>query len=179
MIRGRRFKTAILIVLVALLLVLLHYRASSKPGLCHESEVLQMLDSKPQPSLTRIARFLAFLTTPLKKLGISGWLQTGCTGRGTGKAIRDAQHSTDGFFTIDVVLTGLLIGQTLSTVAGRYIRLEVKPGTDAHVICTKRKVRANAMIRFEGEVLIDNDGPFLEIHPKTLGIEEDKPERRN
>lgn len=95
--------------------------------------------------------------------------------QGTGRAIRDAQHSTDGFFTIDVALAGLQIDRKQSPLSGRYLRLEVEPGTDAHTACTKTAVHAKDTLRFEGAVLIDNDGPFLEIHPTMLDIEERKP----
>jgi hypothetical protein len=109
-------------------------------------------------------RFIAFLTTPFKRIGISGWKETGCAGEGSGSPVRDAQHSTDGFYTIDVALQALKIGAEAAP-AGRYLRLEVEPKTRAHEVCAEALVRQGMLVTFGGAVVIDTDGPFLEIHP--------------
>ncbi len=175
MITARHLKVTIWAVTLVPSLFFLFQRAPVNLTPCDPNRIVTMLDVKPQPALTWVARFLAFLTTPFKRLGMKGWTETGCRGEGTGRPVRDAQHSSDGFFTIDVFLTDLQIDQFRSIPTGRYIRLEVEPGTDAHMTCTNRIVGVGERIHFEGPILVDRDGPFLEIHPKTIEIEGIKP----
>jgi hypothetical protein len=125
-----------------------------------------MLSRQPQAALSWFDRFIAFLTTPFKRLGISGWKETGCTGTGRGKPVRDAQHSTDGFWTIDVAVDELSIGSTpADTTPQRYLRLEVEPDTAAHEICAATPILAGTHLSFGGAIVIDTDADFLEIHP--------------
>jgi hypothetical protein len=125
-----------------------------------------MLSEAPQPALSWLDRAIAFLTTPFKRLGISGWKETGCSGRGSGRAVRDAQHSTDGFWTIDVALAGLdVAGVPADLSTPRYLRLEVEPGTKAHDVCAAAAPRSGARLEFGGAIVVDTDGPFLEVHP--------------
>jgi hypothetical protein len=49
--------------------------------------------------------------------------------------------------------------------AGRYLRLEVEPGTRAHEVCAKAPVTQGMLVTFGGALVVDTDGPFLEIHP--------------
>lgn len=156
---------------MSLLLVFLLFKSSSSLQTCDAAKVFGMLSATPQPRLNWIARSLGFITTPFKRLGIRGWTKTGCIAEATGKPVRDAQHSTDGFFTIDVALRELQVGQQRSAVADHYMRLEVEPGTEAHKVCARTHILAGTSLHFAGPVLIDHDGPFLEIHPNTLEIE--------
>jgi hypothetical protein len=78
--------------------------------------------------------------------------------------VRDAQHSTDGFYTIDVALEALTVGGETAP-AGRFLRLEVEPGTRAHEVCVKAPVKEGTLVTFGGALVVDTDGPFLEIHP--------------
>jgi hypothetical protein len=78
--------------------------------------------------------------------------------------VRDAQHSTDGFWTLDVALDRLGIGE-MEAGTGRFLRIEVEPGTAAHAVCSARLIEARSAVRFEGPLLVDTDGPFLEVHP--------------
>ena len=133
------------------------------------------LSRQAQHSLHFYEQWPAFLSTPFKRLGISGWTDTGCTAEGWGEAIHDAQHSTDGFWTIDVNLRLLSVrcGQRPSSTMsgyGRCIRLEVRPHTSAHVTCAARHPKTGEQISFRGKVLIDHDGPWYEIHPETLSF---------
>jgi hypothetical protein len=133
---------------------------------CDAPATLAMLSRQPQAALSWFDRFIAFLTTPFKRLGISGWKETGCTGTGRGKPVRDAQHSTDGFWTIDVAVDELSIGSTpADTTPQRYLRLEVEPDTAAHEICAATPILAGTHLSFGGAIVIDTDADFLEIHP--------------
>jgi hypothetical protein len=97
-----------------------------------------------------------------------------CSASGYGQPVRDAQWSTDQFFTIDVKILSLAVASRKGTVTmpqsadPRYIRLEVEPATRAHSVCVRDRPTANDTIGFKGVVLIDRDGPFYEIHPSHL-----------
>jgi hypothetical protein len=133
---------------------------------CDAARTLAMLSTAPQDALSWFDRAIAFLTTPFKRLGISGWEETGCEGRGAGSPVRDAQHSTDGFWTIDVLLAGFSVaGRPADLSARRYLRLEVEPGTKAHGVCAAAPPKAGSRLEFGGAIVVDRDGPFLEIHP--------------
>lgn len=133
---------------------------------CDAAGTLGMLSASPQPGLSWFDRAIAFLTTPFKRLGLSGWKETGCEGRGGGAPVRDAQHSTDGFWTIDVALDRFSIGPLPGDLSRpRYLRLEIEPGTAAHEVCAASPPRSGTGISFGGAIVIDTDGPFLEIHP--------------
>jgi hypothetical protein len=131
---------------------------------CDAAKTLSMLSKKPQDKLGWFATHFAFLTTPFKRLGISGWRETGCTAVGLGVPVRDAQHSTDGFWTIDFNLQSFDIGGSVAE-AGRFVRVEVEPKTVAHEVCESTRIIAGMIVRFGGPVVVDADGPFLEVHP--------------
>jgi len=131
---------------------------------CDPVATLSMLSGVPQPELSWFSRWIAFFTTPFKFLGISGWTDTGCTGRGRGRLVRDAQHSTDGFWTLDVGLEWFSINDTESDT-GRFLRIEIEPGTAAHAVCERESIRADRDVRFASALVLDADGPFLEAHP--------------
>jgi hypothetical protein len=133
---------------------------------CEAVETLSMLSEEPRPRLSWLVRFLSLLTTPFKRLGISGWSETGCDGRGTGSPVRDAQYSTDGFWTIDVALSDFKIGARRADLSSPlFLRLEIEPGTRAHAVCEARDVREGDVVTFAGAIVIDRDADFLEIHP--------------
>jgi hypothetical protein len=131
---------------------------------CDATGTVALLSREPLGALGLFSRFIAYLTTPFKRIGISGWKETGCAGEGSGRPVRDAQHSTDGFYTIDVALETLMVGGKAAP-AGRYLRLEVEPGTRAHEVCAKAPAKHGTLVTFGGALVIDTDGPFLEIHP--------------
>lgn len=134
------------------------------PVVCDPAGTIAQLSHKPQAALGWLSRLVAFFFTPFKRLGISGWKETGCTASAQGAPVRDAQHSTDGFWTIDLGLTAFVIaGQ--AAPPGRFIRIEVEPGTKAHDVCAATPVTRGATLNLGGPVVIDADGPFLEIHP--------------
>ena len=87
--------------------------------------------------------------------------------RHRGAPVRDAQHSTDGFWTIDVALAAFAIGETAADLtSARFLRLEVEPGTAAHSVCSAHRIGPTVPLSFGGAVVIDTDGPFLELHPE-------------
>ena len=134
---------------------------------CDPEATLGKLSRAPQPALSLFDRLIAFLTTPFKFLGISGWQETGCEAKGAGRPVRDAQHSTDGFWTIDVALESFGIGASSADLSSpRSIRLEVEPDTRAHAVCAGTAVTAGMGLAFGGAVVVDTDGPFLEVHPE-------------
>jgi hypothetical protein len=134
---------------------------------CDAPQTIGMLSVAPQPTLSWFDRLIAVLTTPFKFLGISGWRETGCLAVGAGRPVRDAQHSTDGFWTIDVRLGSFRIGgQSADLAQSRFLRLEVEPGTKAHAVCAQTPVVEAMALDFGGPVVVDTDGPFLEVHPE-------------
>lgn len=137
------------------------------PVPCDAQATLGKLSVAPQPALPFFDRLIAFLTTPFKFLGISGWQETGCEAKAAGRPVRDAQHSTDGFWTIDVALESFAIGSAAADLSSpRYVRLEVEPETKAHAVCASTPVGAGMELGFGGAVVVDTDGPFLEVHPE-------------
>ena len=134
---------------------------------CDAQATLRKLSRAPQPALSLFVRLIAFLTTPFKFLGISGWQETGCEAKAAGRPVRDAQHSTDGFWTIDVALESFVIGSAAADLSSpRYVRREVEPDTNAHAVCASTPVTAGMGLDFGGAVVVDTDGPFLEVHPE-------------
>lgn len=133
---------------------------------CDAAGTVAMVSEEPQAALSCFDRWIAVLTTPFKRLGISGWKETGCSAEARGRPVRDAQHSTDGFWTMDVRLESFVIGSTPFDPSQRgYLRVEVEPGTAAHEVCAQTRVVQGMVLSFGGAVVVDTDGPFLEIHP--------------
>lgn len=139
--------------------------------------ILQHLSNLPEPRLNVADQFLGFFTTNLfKNVGIAGWLSTGCSAGGIGRPWRDAQHSTDGFWTIDVEIVRLSVRDHKHTAqmassfgAGKYLRLEVKPDTRAHRVCAERPPTTSDVIYFSGPMFIDHHS-FYECHPADLSF---------
>ena len=72
-----------------------------------------------------------------------------------------------GFWTIDVRLSRFSIAGR-EAPDGRYVRVEVEPGTKAHDFCAQSRIVEGVRLEIGGEVVIDNDAPaFPEIHPDT------------
>jgi hypothetical protein len=134
---------------------------------CDAAGTVAQLSRQPQQALSWFGRLIAFLTTPFKFLGISGWRETGCVAEAAGVPVRDAQHSTDGFWTIDVALESFTIGQASTpSQEPRFVRLEVEPDTEAHAVCASTPIGPRNRLSFGGAVVVDTDGPFLEVHPE-------------
>ncbi|GAA3077163.1 hypothetical protein GCM10020000_73410 [Streptomyces olivoverticillatus] len=132
---------------------------------CNPDWVINHLGLHPEARLDEADRWVGFVTTPFKRMGIGGWVDTGCQIEAWGWPVRDAQHSTDGFWTIDVRLSKLTIGnRALRAGFERYIRIEVEPGTPAHGYAF---ARMNQFIHFTGRGLIDTHHAeeLIEVHP--------------
>ena len=132
---------------------------------CDPSGVIAQLSGSPQEKLHQSSKDVGSLTTPPKREGILGWINTGCRAEAVGVPVRDAAHSTDDFWTIDVELKAIVINGVRAPVARQYIRIEVEPVGRAHDFCDHRPITSSDTLQFGGPVLTDTDGPFLEIHP--------------
>jgi hypothetical protein len=128
-----------------------------------------------KPRLKPIDRYSGFITTPLKYLstkfdGPHAWEKTGCSAVGSGYPVREAQHSTDGLYTIDVSINELRV-EGVAVPSGRYVRLEVFPGTPAHRSLEIRRPKPSDLIVFEGPLVWDKDTDachahgHMEVHP--------------
>jgi hypothetical protein len=125
----------------------------------------------PEEALSGIDTASGFISTPAKNiLGVGKWATTGCFApRVVGRVIQTA-HSTDRFFTIDVVLDEF--DGTFLTDSGKAVRIEVAPfglfgfkTNPAHrAIVNDGLPPLGSRIVFSGTVLIDH-GSFLEVHP--------------
>lgn len=134
---------------------------------CDPGGAVGKLSLEPQPALSWFDRSVSFVTTIFKFLGVSGWTETGCSADAVGRPVRDAQHSTDGFWTIDVRLEAFRIGSDPADLKpDKFIRVEVEPGTKAHEVCAGTRVLKDMELTFGGAVVVDTDGPFLEVHPE-------------
>jgi hypothetical protein len=143
----------------------LHARgAAAKRPRCHAARTIRALSRKPQEKLDGLDKVSAAITTEFKKAGVSGWKDTGCSAEAVGIAVRDAQESKKDFWTVDVELERFEIAGKTSP-AGRFIRVEIWPKTRASGVVEKTRVRKGSRIDFGGSVLVDEDGPFLEVHP--------------
>ena len=67
-----------------------HEPARTRAVACDAAGTVALLSKEPQEALGWFSRFIAFLTTPFKRIGISGWRETGCGGEGSGRPVRDA-----------------------------------------------------------------------------------------
>lgn len=137
---------------------------SDGPMACNAQWVVDQLSLAPQSSLSTFDRLLGFITNPFKEQGISGWVETGCTATAMAVPVRDGQHSTDGFWTIDARLISFNVG-AFAAPPDRFIRIEVRPGTQAHAMVDAHHVTPVDILLLNAPVLIDTDGPFLELHP--------------
>ena len=99
-----------------------------------------------------------------------GWEQTGCNAVGVGRPVRDAQKSSDGFWTVDVALSELRI-QDMVSASGRFIRLEILPGYASATSIDEHPATPNDVIGFSGPLVwdTDHDGEHphghMEMHP--------------
>lgn len=135
-------------------------------ALCDPRGTLKLLGAASQPALRWIDRALAWISYFAPERRGSRRTETGCWVFASGNPVREAQHSTDGFWTVDVRLARFEIGE-LKAPQGRYVRIEIEPGTEAHRAASQRLLRPAHRIDFEGPVLVDESGPFLEVHPDT------------
>ncbi|HWZ45477.1 MAG TPA: hypothetical protein VNW97_18525 [Candidatus Saccharimonadales bacterium] len=139
--------------------------ANQPAARCNPDWIIAHLGKHSEDRLDGFDRDIGFLTTPFKRLGVGGWVDTGCDATAEGWPVRDAQHSTDGFWTIDVKLQKFsIMGRSMPAGPQLFVRIEVEPGTAAHA---KAGARTNQFIRFHGHVLIDthHGDELVEVHP--------------
>jgi hypothetical protein len=132
--------------------------------------IMDHLDTKPQDALSWADETFACVFTRFKEIGILGWDETGYVADGRGTPVRDAQHSTDRFWTADVEIIFFRIQRLVRQPPPKlYIRLEIRPGRLAHAICDAHHgIKAGQTIAFKGPVLLDHDASFLEVHPTHI-----------
>lgn len=134
---------------------------------CSADWVIGHVGKHPEDKLGDGDVSVGFLSTPFKRLGFGGWVDTGCFAKAEGWIVRNAQWSTDKFWTLDLKLNSFVIGdrQYSPSVGQRYVRLEVEPGTAAH---RSANARTGQYIHVEGVVLIDthHGDELIEIHPQ-------------
>jgi hypothetical protein len=158
--------------------VFFHLRTTdTEPSTCPWEVASWVLDNmvagdEVGDSLSWFDEAVAVITTPVfKETDAAGaWGSTGCrTEDGEGIVLNDGQHSTDGFYTIDIHLTktwGLVFAEPPADNA-KFVRLEVRPGTAAHDVVDRDGVPKRGMkIQFQGNYLIDH-GSFIENHPDS------------
>lgn len=132
---------------------------------CNGPWVVAHLGVNPESSLDTFDEAVAAGSTPLKKIGVQGWVDTGCVASAVGVPVRDAQYSTDGFWTIDLQLRSFSAGNArLDPAQRRFVRIEVEPDTPAH---THAAAKAGVPVSVHGRVFIDthHGEQLIEIHP--------------
>jgi hypothetical protein len=140
---------------------------------CVSKDIISQLATSPLPPLSEGSQDSGKYTTPAKKSGASGWLVTGCGGTGEGIVLYGVPHSSDDIYTVDVGLRVFRVGNTINSSGGRYIRVEVLPGTKAHKYLERHEIAKGQLVSFGGIVVWDTDliqsghrvKPFLEVHP--------------
>ena len=151
------------------------FRESGAPSYnCNPFWVENELRHTSNGPLSGFDQAAAWIATPFKRAGISSWVTSGCIGTATGSPVRSAQHSTDGFWTIDVLLNSLIVKdrslQTYSwplNASGRYVRIEVEPisGSQSHAYCDSHPI-GFSQLTTAGAIWIDNDAEtWPEVHP--------------
>ncbi len=152
-------------------------RGSRRPPCDAAKEVARFM-TVPKPELHKLDRSAGALTTPLKFLstlfdGPNAWEDTGCSVSGIGRPVREGQHSTDGFYTVDVAVIDLVI-EGVRVGPGRFVRLEILPGRPAHESAKRRRPAPADVIRFTGPLVWDKDKDaahprgHMEVHPITI-----------
>jgi hypothetical protein len=135
---------------------------------CNSAWIVNHLSEAPQAYLDWGKRVTGVISTPLgKRLHISGWGTTGCvTAKAIGTVVMN-QHSTDGFYTVDIKVESFSLGNYTVTPATRYLRLEVERGGTAHSYLNDHGANLGDRIETGGPMFIDTDPPsgWLEVHP--------------
>jgi len=145
------------------------------PYSCRAQEVAGALRQQRQAAVTSFDEWAALVSTPVKAALPGGvpasWRSTACSASGVGKLYQEAKRSQDGFWTVDVELLSFEVDGVKKPDGKRFLRLEVKPvrfgGGRAHDFFDHQSVAVGDVVRFQGPVYVDNDGPFLEVHPGT------------
>jgi len=152
---------------------------------CDPGQVADHLKHSPEGKLDPITeQATGFITTPIKKItGFKGWISTACMTHGAlGRPVRRAQHSTDGYWTIDLKIVWMQVGRrTITERDNKYIRLEVRPDhRAAHAAVNRHPPGPRDLVSFGGLLQRDHTTEikvkigkiritvvygFLEVHP--------------
>jgi len=137
------------------------------------ARTLRML---PNNQLSQGDENVAFLSTPFKIMGISGWLGTGLpTMCATGTVVRTPAESTDGLATIDLALKTVQVGDQVFILDGksgigldRFLRIEFKFRAPFPIASGQQFLPSNGdAVRICGDVQVDSDQEgWYEIHPR-------------
>jgi hypothetical protein len=144
-----------------------HQFIGAKPCPLHQpSDLSRCLSKVPDKPVDLIAAVTGCVTTPFKNIGIFGWTYYGYKTEALGKVIQ-ARLSTDRFFTVDLMLKQIRVGDALLPHMGcRFIRAEVYQG-DTPVPKNIRDLAA-PIVLIRGKLVWDGDG-HVEIHPEHAG----------
>lgn len=147
-----------------------------RPSDTAEEQFARSLRMIPNNELSGFDESVAFLTTPFKILGISGWLGTGLPNIcAIGKVIREPGRSTDGLATIDLMLKTVQFDDRIYILDGnheikhtRYLRVEYQFRAPAPIASNENDVPQNGEhVRICGVVQWDTDQEgWYEIHPR-------------
>jgi hypothetical protein len=128
------------------------------------ADVRCCLSCKQDKHVGTFSAAVAFLTTPFKNLGISGWTDYHLTATAIGSVV-EARLSTDEFYTVDLKLESLRTGESfLNNVASKFMRLEIYRPSPSLLADIRQGKRMFAT----GKLVWDGDG-HLEIHPQQQG----------
>ena len=138
-------------------------RCHHPPEIRDADQVFGNLRPSSNPPLDWLARSSGLLTTYAgKALGIQGWKDYHLPAQ-LGGTVVQAAGSTDGLYTIDVQIEGLMVADKLVNLMDpRCIRVEVFPLVRIGAHLPKH---TGDLICVAGELTWDDDG-FLEIHPR-------------
>jgi hypothetical protein len=144
--------------------------ATQGPESCNVPWLVSWFSTSKQGQLTWFDELTGFISTPFKKMDISGWTETGCKAVAQGYPVNRIGHSTDGLYTLDLKITSVSIeGTNEPSLPGHFIRVEFEPHNRAHEnVATAAQClnpSTDVLVQVGGVVKIDEDGPFLEIHP--------------
>lgn len=137
--------------------------AAAKRPHCRSARTIRALSRSPQEKLDALGKATGTVTTPFKKgrgLGLEGHrVQRGRVGGGRARRSGVVEGLLDRGRLFQFEISGA------KAPTGRFIRVEIWPETRASGVFAKAGVRKGNRLAFGGPVLIDEDGPFLEVHP--------------
>jgi hypothetical protein len=146
-----------------------HYRQQQiagvpAPTIHNSADVEQHLSRKKDRTVTILAKVTGLVTTPFKALGLFGWTDYHVSAIASGSVVA-AAISTDRFFTVDLHLTRLQIGNERVALRGdEFLRAEIFLGWIRLASADHRILGENVTV--SGELVWDGDG-HLEIHPRN------------
>jgi hypothetical protein len=144
-----------------------HQLVGAKPCALHQpSDLPRCLSKVPDKPVGLVAAVTGCFTTPFKSVGIFGWTDYGYSAEALGKVVQ-ARLSTDRFFTVDLMLKQVRVGDAFLAGTGcQFIRAEVYQG-NTPVPKNIREMSA-PIVLIRGKLVWDGD-EHMEIHPQHTG----------